>query len=62
MSIAYTLDDVSVHLGQKDVRARVTAGFEAGRVHVVRGASGAGKTTLLRLLMGLAEPTAGRVM
>lgn len=62
MSIAYTLDDVSVHLGQKDVLARVTAGFEAGRVHVVRGASGAGKTTLLRLLMGLVEPTAGRVM
>ena len=58
---AYSLRDVTVRLGERDVLSHVTADFAAGRVHVVRGASGAGKTTLLRLLMGLVEPVSGRV-
>ena len=59
---AYSLRDVTVRLGEKDVLAGVTADFAAGRVHVVRGASGAGKTTLLRLIMGLAQPARGEVV
>ena len=58
---AYSLRDVTVRLGEKDVLSHVTADFAASRVHVVRGASGAGKTTLLRLLMGLVEPVSGSV-
>ena len=58
---AYSLRDVTVRLGERDVLSHVTADFAAGRVHVVRGASGAGKTTLLRLLMGLVEPISGSV-
>ena len=58
---AYSLRDVTVRLGERDVLSHVTADFAAGRVHVVRGASGAGKTTLLRLLMGLVEPVSGSV-
>ena len=58
---AYSLRDVTVRLGEKDVLLHVSADFAAGRVHVVRGVSGAGKTTLLRLLMGLVEPASGGV-
>lgn len=58
---AYSLRDVTVRLGEKDVLLHVSADFAAGRVHVVRGVSGAGKTTLLRLLMGLVEPVSGGV-
>ena len=58
---AYSLRDVTVRLGERDVLSHVTADFAAGRVHVVRGASGTGKTTLLRLLMGLVEPVSGSV-
>ncbi len=59
---AYSLRDVAVRLGEKEVLVGATADFAAGRVHVVRGVSGAGKTTLLRLLMGLVEPSVGEVV
>jgi ABC-type multidrug transport system ATPase subunit len=39
----------------------VTAGFDAGRFHVILGDNGAGKTTLLRALAGLTHPTRGAV-
>ncbi|MEU5029548.1 quaternary amine ABC transporter ATP-binding protein [Streptomyces milbemycinicus] len=35
---------------------------EAGQIFVVMGLSGSGKSTLLRMLNGLLEPTAGRVL
>ncbi|MET7938332.1 glycine betaine/L-proline ABC transporter ATP-binding protein [Streptomyces sp. NPDC005322] len=35
---------------------------EAGEIFVVMGLSGSGKSTLLRMLNGLLEPTAGRVL
>ncbi|MCW5776263.1 MAG: ABC transporter ATP-binding protein [Phycisphaeraceae bacterium] len=40
----------------------LTLHFEPGTVTAVLGPNGAGKTTLLRLLLGLREPDAGRVM
>ncbi|MEU8877052.1 glycine betaine/L-proline ABC transporter ATP-binding protein [Streptomyces javensis] len=44
--------------------AVVDASFavEAGQIFVVMGLSGSGKSTLLRMLNGLLEPTAGRVL
>jgi ABC-type multidrug transport system ATPase subunit len=39
----------------------VTAGFDAGRFHVILGDNGAGKTTLLRVLAGLTHPTRGEI-
>jgi ABC-type multidrug transport system ATPase subunit len=39
----------------------VTAGFDAGRFHVILGDNGAGKTTLLRALAGLTHPTRGEI-
>ncbi|MFD9729111.1 glycine betaine/L-proline ABC transporter ATP-binding protein [Streptomyces sp. NPDC059072] len=35
---------------------------EAGQIFVVMGLSGSGKSTLLRMLNGLLEPTAGRIL
>ena len=35
---------------------------EPGQIFVVMGLSGSGKSTLLRMLNGLLEPTAGRVL
>ncbi|MFE3326394.1 glycine betaine/L-proline ABC transporter ATP-binding protein [Streptomyces sp. NPDC059176] len=37
-------------------------GVEPGQIFVVMGLSGSGKSTLLRMLNGLLEPTAGRVL
>ncbi|MBB5120614.1 glycine/betaine ABC transporter ATP-binding protein [Streptomyces eurocidicus] len=44
--------------------AVIDASFEveAGQIFVVMGLSGSGKSTLLRMLNGLSEPTAGRVL
>lgn len=39
----------------------VNLGIEAGRNLGIVGESGSGKTTILRLLLGLAQPTSGRV-
>ena len=62
-SFAYELRDVSVGYDDRaPVLAHVSAEFEAGRVHVIKGPSGAGKTTLLNLLMGLVVPLAGEVV
>ncbi|MFI1971004.1 quaternary amine ABC transporter ATP-binding protein [Streptomyces cinnamoneus] len=44
--------------------AVIDASFEveAGQIFVVMGLSGSGKSTLLRMLNGLSDPTAGRVL
>lgn len=54
--------DAEVWLGARRVLAGVDLDVEAGRIHVLVGPNGGGKTTLLRLLLGLVEPTHGRVM
>lgn len=56
------LRDVSKGYGAITVLSGASARFEAGRTHVLMGPSGAGKTTVLRLLAGLEEPDAGRVV
>lgn len=56
------LRDVTKRYGGITVLSRASARFEAGRTHVLMGASGAGKTTVLRLLAGLEEPDAGEVV
>jgi osmoprotectant transport system ATP-binding protein len=54
-------DDVSVTFGEVVALHHLDLVFEAGRTSVVIGPSGCGKSTLLRLLVGLAEPSQGRV-
>jgi ATP-binding cassette subfamily B protein RaxB len=45
-----------------DVIDGLNATFEAGRSVAIVGPSGCGKTTLLNLLLGLIQPTSGRIL
>jgi len=45
-----------------DIIDDLSATFEAGRSVAIIGPSGCGKTTLLKLLLGLIQPTSGRIL
>ncbi|THH40721.1 ABC transporter ATP-binding protein [Neolewinella litorea] len=47
--------------GENEVLKGVTTEFYAGKPNLIIGSSGAGKTVLLKLLIGLFEPTSGKV-
>ena len=59
-----TVDGVSFRYGPdaQSVLHGVSASLVAGRLNVIAGPSGAGKSTLLDVLMGLREPTEGRIL
>jgi len=56
------LDDVSVRLGGRQVLCDVSFSVERGEFAGIIGPNGAGKTTLLRLILGLLEPSSGKVL
>ena len=56
-----SLEDVTVHLGGRDVLRQVTLSLPAGRSTVIMGRSGSGKSTLLKTAAGLIPPDSGRV-
>jgi ABC-2 type transport system ATP-binding protein len=55
------LNAVTKRYGAGTALDRVTLRLEAGRVTAVLGPNGAGKTTAVKLLLGLTQPTSGRV-
>ena len=55
------LEDVSFSVGGVTILDRISLTLVAGSPTVLIGPNGAGKTTLLRLIMGLIQPTRGRV-
>jgi zinc/manganese transport system ATP-binding protein len=57
-----TLDNIGVRLGGRQVLSDVTFSLRKGEFTGVIGPNGAGKTTLLRVILGLIEPTGGRVL
>jgi zinc/manganese transport system ATP-binding protein len=57
-----TLDDVGVRLGGRQVLSDVTFSLGRGEFTGIIGPNGAGKTTLLRVILGLIEPSGGRVL
>ncbi|MGH3250732.1 MAG: metal ABC transporter ATP-binding protein [Trebonia sp.] len=57
-----TLEDIGVRLGGRQVLSDVTFSLEKGEFTGIIGPNGAGKTTLLRVILGLIEPSAGRVL
>src|ERR1700761_1265992 len=56
------LDDVGVRLGGRQVLSDVTFSLRKGEFTGIIGPNGAGKTTLLRVILGLLEPSGGRVL
>jgi zinc transport system ATP-binding protein len=62
MPLAVRLDHVSFAYGHGPVVLRdVSLTVETGEFVAIAGPNGGGKTTLLRLLLGLEQPTSGRV-
>jgi ATP-binding cassette, subfamily B, bacterial len=47
--------------GQKDVLSEISVTIPFGKVTAIVGTSGSGKTTLVKLLLGLYQPTGGRI-
>ena len=56
-----SLKDVCVHLGEKDVLHNIDLQIEEGLFVGLIGPNGGGKTTLLKVILGLMQPTRGRV-
>ena len=57
-----TLDNIGVRLGGRQVLSDVTFSLRKGEFTGIIGPNGAGKTTLLRVILGLLEPSGGRVL
>jgi ATP-binding cassette subfamily C protein len=55
-------EDVSFSYGDKPVLRGVSLDIPARAITVLSGPSGAGKTTIVDLLIGLHQPTAGRIL
>lgn len=55
-------ENVSFSYGDRDVLSSIDLTIPAGQFTCVLGSSGAGKTTLLDLVIGLIQPSAGRVL
>ena len=55
-------DGVTHRFGEIEALREIDLEIEPGRTTVLIGPSGCGKSTLLRLVVGLVEPTAGRVI
>lgn len=56
------LQDLSKHFDQTVAVRNITLRIAAGELFFLLGPSGCGKSTLLRLIAGLYEPTAGRIV
>jgi phospholipid/cholesterol/gamma-HCH transport system ATP-binding protein len=58
------IETLNIHktFGDNHVLQGITAQFKPGKNNLIIGGSGSGKTTLLKCIVGLHEPTKGRVM
>lgn len=60
--VGVEVDHVSIQFGSNKIVTDVTFSVKPGEVFVLMGASGAGKSVLLRTIVGLIEPTSGKVL
>jgi len=56
------LEDIGVRLGGRQILSDVSFTVAPGQFTGLIGPNGAGKTTLLRVILGLTQPTEGRVL
>jgi len=63
MNAAYLIEasELAYHVDEQVILENVSLQLHEGEILTVIGPNGAGKTTLLRLLIGLLEPSSGRV-
>jgi iron complex transport system ATP-binding protein len=60
--VTVTIEGLGIELGGRRVVSGVDASFAAGELVGVIGPNGAGKSTLVRAMLGLLEPSHGRVL
>lgn len=56
-----TLDEITMAMGGRTLFEEVCCGFSPNNRYGLTGPNGAGKSTLFKIIMGLLEPTKGRV-
>jgi zinc/manganese transport system ATP-binding protein len=61
MTPVVVADNLGLRLGGRELFAGLDLALDRGEFLAVLGPNGAGKTSLVRILLGLLEPTAGRV-
>lgn len=55
------IEDIYKSFGDNEVLRGISATFEPGKISLIIGGSGSGKSTLLKCMVGLHEPSKGRV-
>ncbi|MBB3048592.1 zinc transport system ATP-binding protein [Litorivivens lipolytica] len=61
MSALVTLDKVTFHASERQILDEISLSLKAGEITSLIGPNGAGKTTLVNLILGLNQPTSGKV-
>jgi zinc/manganese transport system ATP-binding protein len=57
-----TVDDLALRFGERTLFEGLSFALERGELLAVLGPNGTGKTSLIRILLGLLQPSAGRVV
>ncbi|WP_100159355.1 zinc ABC transporter ATP-binding protein ZnuC [Proteus columbae] len=61
MSDLICLKSVCVSFGEREILKNISFDLKAGRILTLLGPNGAGKSTVIRLVLGLLNPTSGKV-
>ncbi|MCR4994774.1 MAG: ATP-binding cassette domain-containing protein [Bacteroidales bacterium] len=56
------IDNIHKSFEDKEVLKGITTSFPAGQTNLIIGQSGSGKTVLMKCIVGLLEPTEGRIL
>lgn len=61
MKQAVEMENVSKSFGKKQILSDIDIAIDEGMIYGLIGPSGSGKTTLVKMLVGIAEPDAGKI-